>query len=184
MSIRSTQPNTYADIDASKLIQIYESGPRRVMEIMEGLSETELKTRPTPKKWSIFEIVVHLADSEIVGAMRIRQTFTGSSPQFAVYDQDVWAEVLGYRELDMAAFYHYVKLFELLRQTTVAIFRKAQPADWQKSGLHPERGSITLRQLLELYADHSERHIAQVVKCREALGKPKKFSLLLEKRLF
>ena len=177
-------PDTYAKFDNKKLLYVYDAAPRRVREILEGLSEKELKERPRPGKWSIFETVVHLADAEIVGAMRIRQTFTQSDRQFGFYDQEAWAEKLKYQELSMAAFYYYVKSFEMLRLTTSTIFHNATKSDWLKTGFHPELGEVSLRQLLEVYADHGERHIQQVLQCRELIKKPISFPMLLEERLY
>ncbi len=177
-------PTAYQNLDIKKLLRVYDTGPQRIKQILEGLSENELKMYPREGKWSIFQIIVHLADSEIMGAARIRQTFTQADRRFALYDQNVWAEVFDYQNMDMAAFYNAIKLFETLRLTTSAIFHKATESDWQKTGIHPEIGEVSLRNLLELYADHSERHISQIMECRQLLDKSINIPMLLETRLY
>lgn len=177
-------PTTYTRYDTEKLLRVYDTGPQRIKQIMEGLSEKELKTHTREGKWSIFQIIIHLADAEIMGAARVRQTFTQSGREFAFYNQNVWADTMDYENMDMAAFYNAIKLFEMLRLTTSLIFHQATPEDWQKTGIHAELGELTLRQLLELYADHSERHVSQIMEIRKALEKSINIPMLLEERLY
>jgi hypothetical protein len=139
---------------------------------------------PRENKWSIQEIVFHITDAEIMGAARIRQTYAEPGSRFAVYEQDIWAKELKYQKRDSKSFYSSLILFDSLRLATSKIFRGAQQEDWQKTGLHPEWGDLTLRQLLEIYADHSERHIGQILTLRGLLGKGVDLPLLLEQRLY
>ncbi len=62
--------------------------------------------------------------------------------------------------------------------------RSASEADRQKTGLHPDYGVVTLRNLRELNADHGERHLARMLTIRDLLGKPLSFPLLLGERLY
>ena len=119
-----------------------------------------------------------------MGAARVRQAYTQPGSSFAVYDQDIWANLLGYQKQDNSAVPDALKLFESLRRTTSVIFHHARVEDWGKSGVHAEHGEITLRNLLELYADHSERHIEQILHIRSLLDKTIEFQLLLEHRLY
>jgi len=177
-------PDVYSQIETGKLLEVFDQGPARLRNVLADLTQNHLKANPRPGKWSIQEIVMHVADSEIMGAARIRQTYTQPGSSFAVYDQDVWANQLGYRELDNPAVQNALKLFESLRRTTSLIFHQARVEDWDKSGVHAEHGEVTLRNLLELYTDHSERHIEQILYIRSLLDKTIEFQLLLERRLY
>jgi hypothetical protein len=75
-------------------------------------------------------------------------------------------------------------LLRLLRRVTGRIFTAAQGDDWSASAIHPDYGEITLRNLLELYADHSERHVEQILECRRLLRSPLEMEALLPKRLY
>jgi hypothetical protein len=78
-----------------------------------------------------------------------------------------------------------IELFTSLRKATLALFERAETADWTtRWGMHPEYGRMTLRNLLELYADHSERHIVQVLDIRARLGRPLALPSLLLDRLY
>lgn len=177
-------PGPYAGLDTTFLIDVYAAGPTRLRQALDGLSEADLSARPLPGKWSIKEIAAHVADSELIGAARIRQAYTESDRRFAYYDQDVWAGLFAYQQFDAARLELALRQFEVLRATTLPVFREAAPEDWRRTGLHPERGELTLRQLLELYADHSERHVGQILDRRALLGKPSALTLLLPERLY
>lgn len=185
MSITDSKfPNIYSNIETQKLIEIYSKAPERLNSVIKGLSIKELQACPQPDKWSIQEIVIHLADSEIMGAARIRQTFAEPGSAFAVYDQEIWASVFNYQGFDSKAFYSAIMMFDSLRLNTNKIFNRAKATDWQRAGIHSEWGTLTLRNLLELYADHGERHFGQVVKLRELIGNSIDFPLLLTERLY
>ncbi|HEX9654456.1 MAG TPA: DinB family protein, partial [bacterium] len=166
----STFPTAYADLDTDQLISAYSAGPERVRQVIQGLKPADLKAHPREGKWSIQEIVVHLSDAEVMGAARIRQAFAQPGSTVAVYDQMVWAREMAYQDYDTKTFYTALMMFDALRLATAKLFQRATAADWEKVVIHPEWGAITLRQLLELYADHSERHIAQILTLRELLG--------------
>lgn len=177
-------PDTYADIDTNELIHTYALGPERLNHVLKDLSILDLDATPRPGKWSIRQITIHLTDAEIVGSTRIRKVFAESGSQLPVYEQDCWADEFQYQLYDSKEFYGSVMLFDSLRLCNTKIFQKAVESDWQKFGLHPEMGQLTLRQLLELYADHSERHVGQILDIRQMIGKGIDYPLLLEQRLY
>ena len=177
-------PATYAPLSTSTLLETYAAAPDRLIRALDGLSEEELRSQPIPGKWSIQEIVIHVADSETVGAIRIRKVLAESFAALPGYDESVWAVRLGYRERDANFRRASLHAFRNLRETASAIFRAASPSDWMREGRHPEWGAVTLRQLLELYADHGERHVAQIVERRRLLGHSASPDPLLPLRLY
>ncbi len=66
----------------------------------------------------------------------------------------------------------------------MALFSVASAADWTKQGTHPEYGPLSLRNLLELYADHSERHLEQILDIRTRLGRRLAMTRELPRRLY
>lgn len=177
-------PKKYSTLSTAQLLETFDAGPQRFWQIVKGLEEKDLKAHPRPGKWSIQEIVMHMADAEIMGAARIRQTFAQPGSHYAIYDQDIWAQQFGYQEQNMTVVQHALKLFEALRRTSSHIFHRSKSADWDKKAFHAEFGHLSLRQLLELYADHSERHIGQILDLRLLIGKELHFPLLLAERLY
>lgn len=181
---RSTAyPGVYAHISTRDLLTVYKAGPTRLGGVLAGLSDEDLKARPQKDKWSIQEIAVHLADAEVMGAARMRQTLAEPGTSFAIYNQEAWASELDYQSRDHTALQDAVHLFFALRTANSYLLERASQHDWKKWGCHSDWGKLTVRQLLEIYADHSERHIEQILELRKSLGKPLQVPLLLPNRL-
>ncbi len=177
-------PDTYNSYHTDVLIAAFVAGPKRFREAVGGLNGEALTTRPRPGKWSIKEIVAHVTDSEVQAAFRMRMAWAQPGVVWPVYDQDIWAEEHKYQDLPAADLENLLKLFEALRAVTASLLRNCTEKDWtRKHGVHPEFGPMTLRNLLELYSDHSERHIEQVLTIRQMIGQPLDLPPVLPDRL-
>src|SRR4030095_1113472 len=111
--------------------------PDVLTSLVEGLSSEDLGRRPAPSKWSIREIVAHLADDELVGAYRIRLILSAPGTPIQAFDQAVWARTGLYNATDLGM---SLELFRLLRSANLALLRLLSPAEWEMSGVHAERG--------------------------------------------
>jgi DinB superfamily len=119
----------------------------------------KLKRRPSPDRWSIAEIVAHLLDAEIVAAFRIRMILSEPGSVITAYDQDKWAEKLDYKSADPV---QGLKQFGVLREMNVAVLSKLTEEEWERFGMHEERGKETLRQMVRMYAGHDVNHLKQI----------------------
>jgi hypothetical protein len=144
------------------LLSRYAAAPRHLRAAVTTLNAGALDHRETASEWSARQIVHHIADSELMGAVRIRQVLAEHEPRFAVYDQDAWAATFVCTERDETELNRALDLFTLLRSGTERLLRAAPPERWEAVGHHPERGPMTLRQLVGLYVDHADLHIAQL----------------------
>ena len=163
-------PLDYAPLSTASLLATYAAAPDRLVRALDGVSDAELRSHPIPGKWSIQEIAIHVSDSETVGAVRFRKVLVEDLPVLPGYDESAWAAGLRYGQRDASFRRASLHTFRNLRETTAAILGEVPTADWAREGRHPEWGAVTLRQLLELYADHGERHIEQIVERRRVLG--------------
>ena len=91
---------------------------------------------------------------------------------------------MNYQNQSIGNIHESIELFSLLRSTTFQLYNNCTKKDWEKIGIHPERGAMTIRELLELYADHSERHIEQIIERRKILNKPREIEIILKDRLY
>ena len=138
-----------------------------------------------PGKWSIQEIVCHVADSETCGALRIRLTLAQPGGPLPAYDQDRFATALAYARFDETLVRETLDLFARLRVGLGATpLPRAGVGVEPLASRHAQWGEVTLRQLLELYADHGERHLAQILERRRAIGRPLAMDALLPERLY
>ena len=132
-----------------------------------GLSPEQLRRPERPGKWSIVQILQHLADSEMVGSWRFRLILAQERPPLTGYDQDSWAERLRYDESDPA---EALAIFTVLRRANLRLLAQASPADLKRVGVHAERGEESLEHLCHLYAGHDLLHLRQIDRVRQAVA--------------
>ena len=133
--------------------------PRMIAGLIAGISELALRLRPLPRKWSVTEIITHVAEDELVTSWRYRQMIENSGCALAAFDQERWAR-LG----DYATWNPWVALqmFRLLREANVRMLKRLTSEEWERSGIHAERGRITVRDLAQHIAGHDINHIEQI----------------------
>ncbi|HXS77396.1 MAG TPA: DinB family protein [Terracidiphilus sp.] len=132
-----------------------------IRELISGVAAERLKQRPRPDKWSIAEILAHLAEDEIATAWRYRQMVEHSGVSLAGFDQDLWATLGRYSERDPQ---ESLGLYRLLRDANVQFLRTLSPKEWECFGIHAERGRISVRDLATHMVGHDMNHIEQIRK--------------------
>jgi uncharacterized damage-inducible protein DinB len=133
-----------------------------------GLSESELSTAEAAGKWSIRQVIRHLADGEIVWGWRLRLVLSQDRPTITGYDQDAWAERLRY---DTAPVDEALAEFAALRRTHLRLVLAASDADLARVGVHAERGEESVAHMMKMYAGHDLLHLAQIARIRTAIQK-------------
>ena len=130
-----------------------------------GLADAQLRTPEAPGKWSMRDVVRHLADAELVLAFRYRMILAHYRPPIAAYDQDLWAAKLE-RDDDLETI---VADLEAVRSLNLRLLRCQPPAAWQRVGLHAERGEESLALLVRMAAGHDIVHTRQLHRIRAAV---------------
>jgi uncharacterized damage-inducible protein DinB len=153
------------EAELKKHLDAAEISPRKIAAAVSGLSDEALRYKPAPSKWSILEILGHLADIEIVYGYRMRQILADKKPVIAPIDQDDWARNLGYME---AAPAELVAVYGLNRHNNLRVLRRLKPGDLDKSAFHPERNrNVTLAELVEMMAGHGTNHLEQIERLKQ-----------------
>ena len=80
------------------------------------------------------------------------------------FDQDAWAETLGYSRRDPKVSLH---TFRVLREANLAMLKSLPKHLWENYGMHQERGKETIAHIVRMFAGHDLNHVAQV----ERIGK-------------
>ena len=132
-----------------------------------GLSDAVLRRPEAPGKWSVVQVIQHLADTEVVYAWRTRQILCEDRPAIQGYDQDVWARVLVYAEADLG-----VAMAQLggARTANLRLWRSLTPAERARVGLHSERGPETLDLLIRMMGAHDLVHRRQIDRALASAG--------------
>lgn len=140
-------------------LDVLQETPEVLRTATDGVSDAELFRPEGPGRWSVGEVVAHLADSEFVWANRMRFVLAESAPQLQGYDQDAWANRLGYRQIPLGA---SLAAFAGARLWNLALLERVEEPELDRVGRHAERGEESLRFMMRLYAGHDLVHLSQV----------------------
>jgi len=141
--------------------------PRRVQagtaakleRLIKGVPRSKLRKRPAPEKWSVVEILAHLADSEIVIGWRMRQILGAPGTAIQAFDQDSWVTAGHYEKRDPRK---SVEQFRVLREANLALLKSLAPEQWKHHGMHAERGQETIEHIVSMLAGHDLNHTTQI----------------------
>ncbi len=133
----------------------------------EGIGDADLRKPEAPGKWSVLEVVQHLADSELVYGYRMRNIVAENNPTIAGYDQNAWAERLRYNEEDLG---EALAELDVLRRRNLRFLARLRGDEWERSGQHSERGSESVRHIARLLAAHDLVHLRQIARIKRAHG--------------
>jgi DinB superfamily len=150
--------------DRQRLIARYKDGFHAVEQAIAGATSAELDASPAPGKWTAREIVHHLADSEMIAAIRLRRLLAEDQPTIQAYDQEAYARRLYYdRPIDAS-----LQALRYARLTSAELLERLRPDDWARAGVHPEHGPYGVERWLEIYAEHPHAHAAQIARARQS----------------
>lgn len=148
-------------------MQVLPQTEKSLRAAIAGLSREQLRQREQPEKWSIVHVLQHLVDSEIVWSWRLRLVLAHDRPTITGYDQDAWADRLGYDETDPA---RALEEFSVLRGANLRLLKRTSAADRKRVGVHSERGEESVEHMMRMYAGHDILHLNQIARIRAAVS--------------
>ena len=151
----------------SALIEAYLEGPAKLRRAVIDLTAEQLRARPDPGRWSTLEVVCHLVDSEQAWCHRMKRVIAEEKPLLIGYNESRFAAALACHDRDLE---QELSLLEGMRQQMARILRTLPEAAWSFSGVHSERGLMSLEDLLRAEAEHIPHHLNFIVEKRKALG--------------
>ena len=155
-------------LDGSDPLAVLQATPASFARAIDGLSPADLGAPEKPGKWSVQQVLAHMADSEVVWSWRLRMVLAHDRPPLTGYDQDLWAERLGYEDADSRL---SLRVFTTLRERNLELLRRAQPEELRRVGVHEERGEESLQHMMRLYAGHDLVHTRQLERIRKAVSR-------------
>ena len=145
--------------DVADLLDRFRHGPDILAAMIIRPAEGELDFAPAPDKWSIRQILSHVADTEIVASMQFRKILAEDRPALPTFNQEAWARALGYEKRRSA---DVLETFARARTDNYELMKGASAEAFARVGLHPKRGEVTLGGQLELFTSHTEKHAEQI----------------------
>jgi hypothetical protein len=156
--------------DISELLERSRRGAEVLAVALTGVFGEEEDFTIAPGKWSIRQMMAHLADSDMVYAHRFRQLIAEDNPTIVAFDQDKWAANLDYSRRKVKT---SLETFRRVRAENYELLKELPESTYDRTGNHTERGPVTLRQMLDGYAGHAESHARQLQQIREAYKQTK-----------
>ena len=134
---------------------------------LRGAVDATLRRPEKPGKWSVIDVIQHLADSDLVAGFRIRMVLSDNRPVLQGYDQDRWASEFRYREVSLS---QALDQLRGLRMANLHLWKHLTPAQLERVGLHSERGPESAGQTIGLMAAHDLVHRRQIDRIFDAAG--------------
>lgn len=140
-------------------VEMLSGGVARLREEIARIPKEKLAIPEAPGKWSITEVVRHLAETEMVYGYRIRMVLSHDTPEIQGFDQDKWASLVCY---DGATIDDFLAMLDVLRSMNLKVYRCLKEEQMHRFGVHTERGPESVGRQLRLCAAHDEVHLAQI----------------------
>jgi hypothetical protein len=154
-------------VGSQKPLKMQAATPKKIARLLKGAASSRLRKRPAPGKWSVAEILAHLADTELVSGYRIRTILGAPGAPIPAFDQDAWAAAMRYEKRDPRKSF---SRFCALRENNLALLKGITSEQWEHHGMHAERGKETVAHITRMMAGHDLNHLGQI----ERILAPKK----------
>lgn len=148
-----------ANAEGQDPIKVQSASNKKMTRLIKGVSTAKLRKRPAPQKWSVAEILAHLADVEIVIGWRMRSILGAPGTPVQAYDQNAWVVSGHYEKRDPRK---SIEIHRVLREANLALLKSLSPEQWKQYGQHAERGQESIEQIVRMVAGHDINHIHQI----------------------
>jgi uncharacterized damage-inducible protein DinB len=151
--------------DGKEPLRVQQATAKKLAALTKGLTKKQFTQKPEQGKWSIAEILAHLADAEVVASWRLRLILGQNGAPVKAYDQDAWAQTFNYAGRDPKT---SLAVFCTLRESNLALLKSVPKALWENYGMHEERGKETIAHIVRMFAGHDLNHLGQVERIAKA----------------
>jgi uncharacterized damage-inducible protein DinB len=151
----------------SELIESYLAGAGTLRQAVTGMKREQLTARPVAGKWSTLEVVCHLADFDPILADRMKRVIAEDRPQLLGANEGKFAAALAYHQRDVE---EELAIIDNTRRQMARILRTLPAEALTRTGVHNERGPLTLEQLLVGTTNHINHHLKFIMEKRKLLG--------------
>jgi hypothetical protein len=145
--------------DGKDALKLQQQAPKKVAALLRGKDRKRLAKRPAPGKWSVAEIVAHLADAEVAIGWRMRQILASPGVAVQAFDQDAWANTFQYGKRDPR---QSLAAYTAQREANIVLLKSVPRSAWENYGMHAERGQESIAHMIKLTAGHDLNHIKQI----------------------
>jgi hypothetical protein len=146
--------------ERNELIESYGSAYTILIEALKEFPKEMWQWKPAPNKWSVHEIIVHIADSEANSYVRCRRFIAEPGSGVYGYDENKWTDKLNYHSQNTG---EALELFKWLRKMSYDLIKTVDENTWQTATIvHSENGLMHFEEWLKIYEEHIPVHIRQM----------------------
>ncbi|MEC2343126.1 DinB family protein [Paenibacillus sp. MB22_1] len=139
----------------------------QLVTAIDGLSEEQTTWKPKPESWSVLEVLTHLVDHSIVVSFRIRDILAGTEAQLPAFNQDAWVSgqyANAGKVSDVLQTFHALLLYNSL------LLSRLDAEDLEKTGVNAKGETVSVKQIVEGFTNHVQRHLGQIDRIKQAAG--------------
>ncbi|MDU0328712.1 DinB family protein [Paenibacillus sp. 3LSP] len=139
----------------------------QLLTAIDGLSEEQTTWKPKPESWSVLEVLTHLVDHSIVVSFRIRDILAGTEAQLPAFNQDAWVSgqyANAGKVSDVLQTFHALLLYNSL------LLSRLDAEDLEKTGVNAKGETVSIKQIVEGFTNHVQRHLGQIDRIKQAAG--------------
>jgi uncharacterized damage-inducible protein DinB len=140
-------------------IKVQSTTNKKLARLTKGIPTARLRKRPAPGKWSVAEILAHLADVELVVSWRMRSILGAPGSPVQAFDQDAWVVSGHYEKRDPRK---SLELHRVVREANLALLKSLSPEQRKHYGQHSERGQESIEHIVRMIAGHDLNHTQQI----------------------
>ena len=153
--------------ERERCIREIATAPASLRAAIAGLTQDQLDTPYREGGWTVRQVVHHVADSHMQSFGRVRFALSQDTPTIMPYPEEIWAEFADSRTAPAEV---SLRLLECLHERWVILLRSLTPAQFSRKLIHPDAGTLTLHNILEMYSWHGRHHTAHITRLRERRG--------------
>ncbi len=153
--------------ERARLIDAIEAHPARMRAAVAGLDDAQLDTRYREDGWTVRQVVHHVVDSHVNSYVRFKLAVTEDHPRIGTYEEALWAELPDAKHAPVEG---SLQILEALHRRWVSFLRALPDEAFARTFDHPESGTLTVDQLVEIYGWHCPHHEAHITSLRERKG--------------
>lgn len=161
------KPERLSDAERMAAISKIGATPAALRAALAGMTDAQLDSTYREGSWTLRQVVHHLADSHVNAYIRFRLALTEDNPRIKPYDEKRWAELEDARTMPVEV---SLRLLDSLHARWVTLLHGLKPADFARTIDHPENGTMSIDQIIAMYAWHGDHHIAHVKLARAREG--------------
>jgi uncharacterized damage-inducible protein DinB len=146
--------NYVALIQGEDIVAVLEAHLRQTIAMFRGRSEREGDFRYAPEKWSVKEVLGHVADTERIFAYRALRIARGDQTPLPGFEQNDYVQAARASQRKLAAI---VEEFADVRRASISLFQSLDGEAWLRRGVASNH-EVTVRALAYITAGHELHH--------------------------